>query len=585
MRQARAASRSFVPSARRGGAVRGSAALPAQRSDADLPPFAQEIDKADYLKARAEHISSLMRGVPSFLPYDARARALAEIEDRRAEPWRPDARGLRPGLSSARRRSPTSPPRTAAATGRVSAIAVDPTNPDIVFVGAGAGRRLPLDQRRHELDADLRQPRESLAIGALATPARPTPSILYVGTGESAGSADSFFGVGLYRIDNAATTADLSGPFNPPVATGVAGHAPPSAAARSARSLFIRPIQRRSSFRPTTGTAGNPSNGSIGFTVPPLGMLGIYRSTDATRRRADLHQAHGDVGGLDSAGLHRQPVDHRHGHRSGRRQPPRRLGAGLGRHVRNRRHLLVHQRPGGRPRPSPSGSSRHHGARAASSPGTRVGAAADRFYAAHGRERQRPAAQVDRRRRDLVRAPHRRREFLQSASASTTSRSTSHPTNARHPATSAARRRSSRGRSTDGGTTFTTNAHVGSGRARRHPRRRDRAVDPTVVYIGTDGGIYRSDDGGVTWTSLNNVGLPRHPVPEPRAPSDRPAVPDRRHPGQRDHSCGPDGTWIRADCGDGGYALIDRNAADTTNVTMYHTYFNQQQRQAGFARS
>jgi hypothetical protein len=35
-----------------------------------------------------------------------------------------------------------------------------------------------------------------------------------------------------------------------------------------------------------------------------------------------------------------------------------------------------------------------------------------------------------------------------------------------------------------------------------------------------------------------------------------------------------DGTWTRADFGDGGFALIDQSAADT-NVTMYHTYFNQ----------
>ncbi len=34
-------------------------------------------------------------------------------------------------------------------------------------------------------------------------------------------------------------------------------------------------------------------------------------------------------------------------------------------------------------------------------------------------------------------------------------------------------------------------------------------------------------------------------------------------------------TWFRADFGDGGYAVIDQNALNTTTVTMYHTYFNQ----------
>src|SRR5207253_403146 len=32
--------------------------------------------------------------------------------------------------------------------------------------------------------------------------------------------------------------------------------------------------------------------------------------------------------------------------------------------------------------------------------------------------------------------------------------------------------------------------------------------------------------------------------------------------------------WHRVDFGDGGYALIDQNATNTENVTMYHTYFN-----------
>src|SRR4029453_10431383 len=45
----------------------------------------------------------------------------------------------------------------------------------------------------------------------------------------------------------------------------------------------------------------------------------------------------------------------------------------------------------------------------------------------------------------------------------------------------------------------------------------------------------------------------------------------------------PNGAWTRADFGDGGYAIIDQNAADTTNVVMYHTYFNQTNAM-GFAR-
>ena len=45
----------------------------------------------------------------------------------------------------------------------------------------------------------------------------------------------------------------------------------------------------------------------------------------------------------------------------------------------------------------------------------------------------------------------------------------------------------------------------------------------------------------------------------------------------------PDGTWTRADFGDGGYSAIDQSSTDTTNVTMYHTYFNASGALIGFA--
>ena len=43
------------------------------------------------------------------------------------------------------------------------------------------------------------------------------------------------------------------------------------------------------------------------------------------------------------------------------------------------------------------------------------------------------------------------------------------------------------------------------------------------------------------------------------------------------------GNWSNAEGGDGGYALIDQSATNTTNVTMYHTFFNNNT-QIGFDR-
>jgi hypothetical protein len=45
----------------------------------------------------------------------------------------------------------------------------------------------------------------------------------------------------------------------------------------------------------------------------------------------------------------------------------------------------------------------------------------------------------------------------------------------------------------------------------------------------------------------------------------------------------PNGTWNRVDFGDGGFAAVDQSATDTTSVTMYHTYFNNNETLQGYA--
>ncbi|HEX4603514.1 MAG TPA: hypothetical protein VH724_05925, partial [Candidatus Angelobacter sp.] len=105
-----------------------------------------------------------------------------------------------------------------------------------------------------------------------------------------------------------------------------------------------------------------------------------------------------------------------------------------------------------------------------------------------------------------------------------------------------------------------------------------------VVYVGNDGGIFKSLDAGATWASVNTNGFNATQF-----------VSLSVHPTDANFSIGgtqdngteffqPNATWTRADFGDGGYSAIDQSSTDTANVTMYHTYFNQTNGLIGFAR-
>jgi len=98
--------------------------------------------------------------------------------------------------------------------------------------------------------------------------------------------------------------------------------------------------------------------------------------------------------------------------------------------------------------------------------------------------------------------------------------------------------------------------------------------NPNVIYHGNDGGIWRSLDAGLTWIALNNAGFSATQFSDIAT---HPVDPNFTLAGTQDNGTElllPDGTFRRVDFGDGGFTLIDRNATNTTAVTMYHTYFN-----------
>ena len=136
-------------------------------------------------------------------------------------------------------------------------------------------------------------------------------------------------------------------------------------------------------------------------------------------------------------------------------------------------------------------------------------------------------------------------------------------------------------KSINAGTSFVTSAtglHVDSHVITIAPS------NPSVIYFGSDGGVWKSVDQGANWIDLNNSmfsatqfqSIALHPV-------------DRYFSigGTQDNGTEflkPDNNWVRAVGGDGGQTVIDQNATDNVNVTMYHTFFNQTGSQIGFNR-
>lgn len=94
--------------------------------------------------------------------------------------------------------------------GRLTAMAVDPSHPDHVFVGsAGGGVWYTTDAGRHWRGVWSDQER-TLSIGSLALDPRDSQT-LYVGTGEANLSGDDYPGVGVFRSKDRGATWELAG--------------------------------------------------------------------------------------------------------------------------------------------------------------------------------------------------------------------------------------------------------------------------------------------------------------------------------------------------------------------------------------
>ena len=257
-------------------AIAAVAAVPAwwyisadrEEFDPDMPA-GSSISKDEYLQQHNEYLYTI-RGWDT-AKQDSRSKAIREME--RSESRLASQRSLdgSPAPQNWRPLGPAPIPVGGGNSGRVSSIAVHPTNSSIVYAGTAQGglyRSLnggtswtPM------LDGTL-----SLAIGAIAIV--PTdPTTVFVGTGEPEFSADSFFGVGVYRIQNAESAN--------PIIAGPLNLSPTSAdifTGRAISEIIVNPTDPNTLFvTSTSGTAGLGGS-TAGFVLPDAGL---YRTTNA----------------------------------------------------------------------------------------------------------------------------------------------------------------------------------------------------------------------------------------------------------------------------------------------------------------
>src|SRR2546421_211270 len=254
--------------------------------DADLGKFGSRINREEYLRARDEYIAR-KRGIEPGRPFDPtlRGRAIEQMErqekNRRLESivsgdltpaaggaWTPIGPLTLPnGVGS--NSGPTS--------GRVTAIAVDPTNTNNVYLGTAQGG-VWRSTNGGTTWTSIFDNAQTMAIGALAV-APSSPSTLYVGTGEFNSCGDCFFGVGLYRVDNADTSAMLVGPINPQQT--ISNLTYNIFNGRSITKILVHPTDVNTIWVSTARGVGGIGANPLGQ-VPTLATRGVYRSTNAT---------------------------------------------------------------------------------------------------------------------------------------------------------------------------------------------------------------------------------------------------------------------------------------------------------------
>lgn len=546
--------------------------------DPDVPrTWKNAMSKEEYMLRREEHIA-LLRGIGTGIPFDpaVRMQALKQLEEQQRrltgttnEAGTGDAGAQSQSSGAAATITGTWAPIgpfpipngqtvgvSTAVSGRTVAIVVHPTDPNIAYVGTAQGG-LYRTTNGGATWTPLMDSALSLAIGTL-TLAPSNPEILFVGTGEPTLSGSSFFGVGIYRIENASSASPtIVGPIN----KDTSGNDVFSG--RAVGKIVVHPTDPNIIFAGTTfGIGGLGGRISLTQTLP---NRGLFRSTNAMSGSPTFEKLTflgGDVGkDRDVVDMVTDPGDPNRIVLSTTGVPA--IGAAA---ADNGGLFLTTSAL----HPNPTFSKTLDIA-GTTNTATRTELAINKIgsmvtiYAASGLNTG-----------TVFRSNDGGQTWVQRVNNNFCSPQCFYdiaididPTNANRvylggsPALAF-------GISTNGGTSFTASQqglHVDSHVIAVAPS------NPQVIYFGSDGGIYRSNNAGTNWTSLSNA---TYSATQFMSIAIHPTDPNFTIGGTQDNGTEMlrfDGTWTRTDYGDGGYAAIDQSSP-ITGATMYHTYYN-----------
>lgn len=272
-----------------------------------LAVFAQEREMDDRAAQREEWFYGQRAFPLTQIPTGARIRAISEIQriDRAARSRHqsastrnagvPLATGLDATTWTSIGPKPTDPGSTYVTAGRVNAIAVDPRDNNVVYMGAAEGGVWKTTDGGATW-TPLTDDQPSLANGAIAIDPS-NPDTVYVGTGEENFAYDSYYGAGILKsTDGGATWTNIVGPFLNAKIGALAIHPSNSQILLCSSSVGVyRSTDGAATWRQVlqgigTSVVFDPTNGNIAYaaignvignvSLQTGPLNGVYRSTD-----------------------------------------------------------------------------------------------------------------------------------------------------------------------------------------------------------------------------------------------------------------------------------------------------------------